>query len=219
MVARRLTVLSLLALLAAISGCRALGSLLYFAAPRQWVEPEYVFEPGKLLVLIEPVLAADENPVVNYAMLKRLDVVFKAQKVPAEVLSYERTQILKQSNPEFGQWSLQRVGRAAEAQYVLYLRISDLRLVEAPDDPLVSPRMALHAKLVSVDAPDADAVVWPDARKEREGRAFTYSRPPQERTGAEIVDREARNLGYDVAERLARYFYKFDAEEKLEPAK
>lgn len=209
----------LVCLVLPLAGCRTLGQLMYFFQPRQWVEPEFAFDAGRMAILIEPARADMDNPVFNFAFQQRFTQVLREKQVPVEVLPFDQLQALRQANPDFEQWSLQKVGREANVNYVLYIRLGQLTLSESADYPLVTPRVQLSAKLIGVDEPDDAAVLWPKGPTEREGRPFAYHRPPMEKTGPETLDREARNLGIDVAERMARYFYKYDAEESAPRAK
>jgi hypothetical protein len=196
------------------AGCRQFGSLLYMLQPRQWVEPEFKFEGGKLAVLVEPARADGDNPVFTYALHQRLRQVFQQQNVDVQITPFDQMQTLKQMNPNFSEWSVQRVGREANVNYVLYLSVRQLMLAEDDSSPLITPAVEISAKLIGVDEPDDAAVLWPGGPREREGRVFRYQRDPVERTGQDAMDREARKLGSDVADRVARYFYRYDAEEK-----
>lgn len=200
-------------------GCRSLGQIFYFLQPRQWVEPEFAFEAGRMAVLIEPARAEIDNPVFSFAFQQRLTRVLREHEVKVEVVPFDQMQSLRQANPDFDKWSLQKLGREANVNFVLYLRLGDLHLVESPDYPLITPRVQISAKLVGVDEPDDAAVLWPKGPAERDGRRFAYHRDPVERTGPDAIDREARNLGIDAAERIARYFYKYDAEESAPRSK
>ncbi|MGE3181301.1 MAG: hypothetical protein AB7N71_06700, partial [Phycisphaerae bacterium] len=187
-----------LALSALLSGCAALGSLLYFVAPRQWVEAEYEFSGGKLLALIESAQPGTENPVFTRGLITALEKGLKNNEVEIEVMPFEKVQSLRQRNRDFSSWSLQRVGREANANYVLYISLRQLVLLPTPDSPLVTPGVYLTSRLIEVDVPDEDAVAWPTGNKEREGRELEHSRQPREVLSNDTIDREARNLGLDV---------------------
>ena len=199
---------------AALVGCRQLGSAMYFFQPRQWQEAEFEFEGGKLAVLIEAARSDMSHPVFSFSLQEKIAEVFRMEKVKVEVIAYDRLQAIRQSNPDFDRWSIQRVGREANVNFVLYLRLNDLKLTESPDAPLVTPAVDLTARLIGVDEPDDAAVLWPKSPQEREGRRVQAHRPPVERTGAETVDREARRLGYETGREVAKFFYKYDAEER-----
>lgn len=210
---KRVALGCLLALAPAGIGCRTVGGIMYLLSPRQWVEPEYKLVGGRMVVLVEPTRSDFDNPLFAAALQRRMADVLREQKVDVKVTSFEEVQRLRQANPEFARWSLQRIGREAEARYVLYLRITSLNLIDSPDAPMITPLVELAAKLIGVEEADEHAVLWPDSVREREGRSFRYQRQPVEQSGQEAIDREARNLGLDTADRLARYFYKYDAEE------
>lgn len=213
---RAVAILALASTLA-LAGCASLGSALYFLQPRQWQPPEFEFTGGRLAVLIEPARNDFDNPLFSFAVQEKLTEILRLQRVNIDVLAPEELRRLQQANVDFPRWSLQRVGREANCNYVLYIRLRDLVLTERGDSPIISPLADFTAKLIGVDDPDDKAVLWPSSPQEREGRAFRVNRPPTERGGPETVDREARALAHDAARRIAKVFYKHDAEEREKP--
>lgn len=208
-----------LTLAALLSGCASFGSILYFIAPRQWVEPEYEFTGGKLLVLVENAQPNTENPVFTRGLISGFSKSLDENDVEITVMPFEKIQALRQRHRDFGTWSLQRVGRETNANYVLYVKVNQIVMLPTPDAPLVTPGVQLTSRLINVDVPDEDAVAWPTGSRERDGRELEYTRQPREVINNGTLDREARNLGLDVGYQIAQYFYKYDAEEPPPVAK
>jgi hypothetical protein len=128
-------------------------------------------------------------------------------------VSQEEILRLRQQNPDFGQWSVQKVGRRLNAKQVLYVRIEELQLREAPDSPVLQPGVRMRLRLVDPQASPDKAQVWPGPQ-ERDGRAVSRARQHREVPDAIAVDEEAAKLGKDAAYLVAAPFYDVDLEKK-----
>lgn len=214
MVRRYALLTALVALLGPALGCNVLSSVAYFFRPRQIQKPEYDFPAGsRVAVMIETAPPGHQNPVFNEALYERLVETLREGKSKATFLPLRAVTDLRQAHPDFDRWSIQRVGRELAANHVLYLRLDRLVIRQSPDYPVLTPTVDVHMKLIGVEQPGVHARLWPD-REEQEGRAVSWSRPTREAGDPEIVDLEARKLGYDTAYHVAKPFIEVDLEKK-----
>jgi uncharacterized protein YneF (UPF0154 family) len=202
----------LLMLLALTAGCRSLiGAMGYYLHPRQIQKPEYEF-PAKtrLAMLIDNARPAEENPMFNQALLERVVEMLRDGGAKAEVMPLQAINDLRRANPDFGQWSVQKIGRTLQADQVLHVKLDRLVIRESPDYPVLTPTVDLHMKLVAVNQPATTARLWPKAK---EGHAVHCTRQTADSSGADADDLEATKLGHDTAYYVAMPFIEVDLEE------
>ncbi|HRS28922.1 MAG TPA: hypothetical protein P5255_11725 [Phycisphaerae bacterium] len=202
--------LSLVFITASQTGCVGLRGLAYLMQPRQVQKPE-VDLSGRVAIVIDYARANHANPVFETTFHKRVVELLRENKVKAEILAYDEIDRLRQSHSDFASWSVQKIGRELNADQVLYVRIEELRLAQK-NNPLLIPSVALRLKLIAPRAPAANARLWPDADRERDGREVTCKRQPGENEGAERVDSETAKLARETAYYVARNFYEYDLE-------
>ncbi|MFH1746924.1 MAG: hypothetical protein ABIG44_07750 [Planctomycetota bacterium] len=195
-----------------LGGCKMIGAILIMTAPPQIAKPEYELDEGRLAIVIDMARAAQSNPVFDLALHERIVTQFRDNKVPTRVIPFEDVVQLKQSQPEYRNWSVQRIGRDLDADRVLYLRIDQLRARSDPGDPIIQLSVELRAKLIGVSEPPMHARLWPNRDKEMDGRIITHSRPPKEADSLDIIDAETVKLGHETAYYVARCFHEYDEE-------
>lgn len=209
----RVAVLAGLATSAALSaGCNIMAPLMYYLRPPQIQKAEYEFHSGsRVAVLLDPAQPIYDAPVFNQALFDKLREYFAQYKSKATLVPLKDVNGLKHSQRrDFAKWSIQRVGRELNADYVLYLKIESLEAHETPDHPLVAPHVVLRAKVIATSHPASDARVWPEAD---EGRTIDCSRQASEYAGPEKVDLELAKLGHDTAYFVMMPFFDVDLEE------
>lgn len=212
----RITVLLLAGaglLLPAVAGCNIVAAIAYFFGPPQIQWAEFRLTDGRLAVLVETARPEQDNPVFRQAFSDKLAEIFRDQRVKAQLVPQEEIFRLRQQDPDFSRWSVQKVGRRLNAKYVLYVRIEDLLLRESPGSPVLAPAVRMRLRLVDPHAPPDKAQLWPGPH-ERDGRQVARGRQHREATDAQAVDEEAAKLGKDAAYLVAAPFYDVDLEKK-----
>jgi hypothetical protein len=212
MAARRAAPAVLLTLVGLVAGCQVLGPIAYYLRPQEIQEPQYEFPLGSRVAMV--VEARDpryENPVFNEALHQRAVTMLREGKSQATILPLRAVTDLRQDNPDFARWSLQRIGRELNADHVLYVRIDRLVIRPAPEYPILTPEVELRLKLISVNEPAVHARIWPEAK---EGHPISCRRQVAEAadTNPDAADIEARKLGYDTAYWVTMPFIKVDLE-------
>lgn len=195
------------------TGCSQLGAIAYYLRPRQIQKPQYEFPAGtRVAFVIEAVNPQQENPVFNQALYERVTDRLREGKSGANLLPLSLANDLRRRNLDYPQWSLQRIGREMNADQVLYIKIDSLTIRPTPDHPLLTPEVALHVKLISVQEPPLHARIWPDAK---EGHLVQCKRQVAEAAdeNPEGPDVEARKLAYDTAYWVTMPFLEIDLEE------
>ncbi len=202
----------LLAGLLPAGGCN-LAPLAILFAPRQIQKAEVKLTSGRLLILAETARPDQENPVFLSALHDKLTEILRTNKVPSQIVPLTELARLRQDNPDFGRWSVARIGRELAAEEVLYIRIEQLVIRPTPDHPLIEPQVRLRMKLIAVHGDEREARRWPP-KEEREGRLVEARRPPREASDATLLDSEAAAFGREVAFQVAMPFYDLNLEEK-----
>jgi len=194
------------------AGCNIMAPLAYYLRPSQIQKAEFKFPAGtRVAVLFDATQPAYEAPVFNQALFDKLRGYFAKYKSQADLIPLSEVHGLKRRNADdFATWSIQRIGRELDADFVLYLKIQTLVLRETLNHPVVSPRVSIRAKVIATAHPASDARVWPEAD---EGRAIDCTRQPSEYSGTDKADLELAKLGRDTAYFAMMPFFNVDLEE------
>ncbi len=197
-------------LLALGAGCNVVGAMAYYLGPHRTQKAEFNLTAGRLALIVDNARPSERNPVFDRALYDQIVAIFKERKVKSQVVPFEDVVELRRSNADFDSWSLQRVGKALDAEQVLYLRIEHLAIREAPDSPVMTPTVAVRVKVIGTDRAASEARLWPT---ESEGRPIACSRPTEEVGDAMMMDTAATKLAKDTAQEIAKLFYEVDLEE------
>ena len=202
-----------LLLLPALVGCQLFATIGILTAPRRIQKAQFHLTKDRLAILIEAARPGEENPVFNRTLHEKLVEIFALEKVNTNVVPYEEMLRLRQRNPDYARWSLQRIGRGVGAEQVLEVRLDRLRLEATASNPVVEPYAQAYLKVIGVHELDDAAWLWPP-RTERRGYAVEASRPARETSSLGEVDAEAGRFAREFAYVVAAPFYDVDLEEK-----
>ncbi len=210
----RWTGLLLLGVLALCAGCNILGAVMYMLHPPNIQKAEYKLTEGRLAVFVESKRPEQYNPLFVDALQARLKQIFQEEKIRAELVPQEEILRLRQENPDFNKWSIQKVGQKLDVPLVLSLRIDDFQLKATAAMPVIEPAIHLHMKLIR-SSNQGEARVWPAATgpmAEREGHEVSVTRPAVEASSPMVLDEQAVKLAKDTAWEVAKPFYNVDLE-------
>ncbi len=196
-----------------LSGCNIVAAIAYFFGPPQVQPAELKLTDGRLAVLVETAHPEQDHPVFTQALCEKLAEIFRDHYIKAQLVPQEEIFRLRQQNPDFGKWSVQKVGRRLNAKQVLYVRIEELQLRVAPDSPVLQAGVRMRLRLIDPQVSPDKAQVWPGPQ-ERDGREVSRARQHREAPDAIAVDEEAAKLGKDAAYLVAAPFYDVDLEKK-----
>ena len=196
-----------------VAGCNIVSAMAYFFGPQQIQKAEFKLTDGRLAVFVDWTHPEQDNPVFTQALHEKLIEIFRDHNVRAQLIPPEEIYRLRQQNRDFGQWSIQKVGQRVNARQVLYVRVDELQLREAPDSPVMLPAVRLRTRVVDPQAPKDKAQLWPTAQ-EPDGREAARARQHREFTDPVAVDAEAAKLGRDTAYIVAAPFYDVDLEQR-----
>lgn len=199
-------------LLALAPGCSLLGPIAYYFRPPQIQKAAHPLpRNARLAVLFDAASPQYEAPVFEQALFTKLQEYFRRYESDAELIPLAEVLALRRAHSDdFPTWSVQRVGRELNADYVLWLRIEELSARESAGHPLLTPRVVLYSKLIAVAHPPADARVWPDAE---EGERIECTRQAAEYTSPQAADLELAKLGKDTAWFVMMPFFDVDLEQ------
>lgn len=197
------------------AGCgQQLGAILYFLSPQRIRQPEIKLTEGRLAILIEFSDPSAENPVFARQFHDILVDQFTQRKLKTKVVSFDDLARLRSENADFATWSVQRIGRRAGAEQVLYVRIESFLTHEHPDHPLIEPKVEMRLKVIDsrTSAKESKVQLWPD---EADGRRLAMSRPPREAGTPRQIDEEVKKLARQTGRIAARFFVEYNEEEEL----
>lgn len=196
-----------------LTGCGdQLKAAAYFLSPPHKEKAELQFDKTHAVVLmVDPSRPEYESPVFNRALFERVAEIFRERKCPARLIAPREVAQLRRANADFDRWPIRKVGQELSATHVLYVRIDTLETRASHDSPILEPRVALRAKVIAVDRPDADARVWPE---QKEGRPIQFSRQASDISDRSTEDAELAKLAREAGYLLAEPFFEKDLEEK-----
>lgn len=197
------------------AGCGWIGAAAYMLRPQAKTAAEFTLT-GRIAIVIENARSQEENPLFSQTLYDQFLKDMEAAKAPVDAVPFDEFLRLRQSNPDFARWGVQRIGRELKADQVLYIRLLRLQFRERRDSPVLEPRAAAEVVVVGVDASSDKPRLWPDGV---EGRTLSVSRQVRDATDPQAVDDEAIKLARDMAHLMARFFHEFDPEQQVEREK
>ncbi len=214
MARRGLMLLALSSCVWAAAGCNIVGSAVYMLHPPVMNEREVELASGRLAIFVEYARAQDENPVFTRTFHERLTEILREYEINDRVIPAEEILRLRQANPDFQRWSVQRVGRELDAEQVLYVQIRELNLRSTPTNPLLEPVVHMRTMVIDPNVLPRAARLWPDRSKEMYGREVSRARQIREAADDILVDSETRKLAREAAWMVAKPLIPYDTEEK-----
>ncbi len=193
-------------------GCNWIKGLGVLFAPRQIQKAEFQLTHQRLAILIEAARPGQSNPVFAEALHAELARMFADNGISTNVVPLRELLAVRRDNPDYSRWSLQKIGRAVNADQVLYVRLENLRIRLTSEHPLVEPAVALRMKVIGTSEAAETARLWP-GREERRGREISHARAARMANNREGIDAEAVALAKEVAYYVAMPFYDVDLEE------
>lgn len=200
-------------LLLAGIGCNIVSAMAYFFGPRQIQKAEFRLTDGRLALFVDWTHPEQDNPVFTQALHAKLIEIFRDNNVRTQLIPQEEIYRLRQQERDFRDWPIQKVGQRINAKQVLYVRVDELQLREAPGSPVMLPAVRLRMRVVDPQATKDKAVLWPTVQ-EPDGREAARARQHREFTDPVAVDEEAAKLGKDTAYLVAAPFYDVDLEQR-----
>ena len=194
-----------------LSGCKIAAAIGLLTMPPQIEKAEYELTEGRLAIVMDCVRPEQADPVFETALHKQIVKLFRENKIPCQIVPYENVIELKQAQPDYRAWSLQKIGRKLGADQILYLRIEQLRL-RSRADVVVTPHVEMRIKLIGTQEPAVHARLWPGGDAEPDGRMITHQRSPVEVENPELMDSETTKLARETAYYVARHFHEYDTE-------
>lgn len=195
------------------AGCNIVAAVAYFLEPPRTQPAEIKLKDERLAMLVETARPEEANMVFLQALHEKTADIFQEQKIKAQLVPLDDILELQHENPDFADWSVQKIGQKLGADYVLYVRVDRLQLQRSPDMPLLEPYVQMRLKLIDTRKPAEEARVWPGSN-EREGRAVHRARVTKEVGDAVLLDDESAKLGKDAAWVVSQWFYEVDLEQR-----
>jgi hypothetical protein len=205
MVARRRVLLIAIASLAVSAcGCNLIGAAAYYFGPHRTQKPEFEFPKNSTVaVVFDAARSQYFDPVFIHGFHGRLNDIFRQKKSTSRLVPVEDVMALR-TQTGYRDWSVQRIGRELQADYVLFIVIDEMRVKISPDAPVIEPLARLRFKVIKVGEPPDKARVWPP---ERDGRPVLVTRPPEDAFHSEVADNAMAKLGRQSAWLVSTPFF------------
>jgi hypothetical protein len=173
-------------------GCQSgLGWLAWMAAPTETVKPLFTLPEGKkVLVFTDDILNPVAYQQIKGELTDRLNARLMQKKLVAATVPYETFVAWASRTPNLDRLSVSEVGKALDADLVLYVHVDHLRLKEDERSTLWRGELATTVRVVDVQA----GRLWPLDRPE--GYAVQQVETP-------TVDDPSPVYGEEVARQLA----------------
>lgn len=208
----RTAALVLLALLTAAIGCRQIGQLGVLFAGRQWQKAHFKPTENRIAIIIDGMRGGEDHPMFRRGLHEKVVELLEEEDVNHNIVPYVEQLELATREPDYANWSIQRIGRELDAEQVIYVQIVSFTLRETPNHPVLTPEATVSVKAIDVEAEPRMARLWPDSV---EGYELDAKRQAREATSTAVIDAEAEKLGKDLGQYVARLFYKWDTEETV----
>jgi len=191
-----------------LSGCRALGYLLYLGAPNMPKTVQAEFD-GLKDQKVAVVMFADYNvlyeyPAARLELSKMIQVELTKNVKGIEVVEPEKVLTYQLSNIDWESMDKSRLGRVFDADYVLYIALVEFSTREPGSLNIFRGRITAEASLYQSSGPERSACVWSD-------HDMRVMYPPK--TPLAQLHQDDRQIRYVTerlfADMLAKKFYKY----------
>ncbi|MCH7701405.1 MAG: hypothetical protein IID37_06930 [Planctomycetes bacterium] len=207
-------VLSMVSLLGPVGCGYTAGQALYwtglFKGPK--IEPEHILEDRVLLILVDDPDERVHWPQTMTYLAESMRRELLDHEVVSHVLAADTVYRLRAAHADFNTRGCREIGRMAGADRVLWLEVRDFYARQEISDIDVAARLAVTVKLIDAgEEEDRTKVrVWP---VHPNGRRVSADLTAGEVTRAKGVDRIAHLLADQVADKVAKLFYKHTADD------
>lgn len=207
-------VLSIVSLLGTAGCGMTAGQALYwtglFAGAK--VEPEHTLEDRVLLILVDDPNERVHWPQTMTYLAESLRRQLLDNEVVSDVLAADTIYRLRAAHADFNTRGCREIGRMAGADRVLWLEIRDFYARQEISDIDVAARLAVTVKVIdaSKDKDGTKVRVWP---VHPNGRRISADLTAGQVTRAKGVDTIAHLLADQVADKVAKLFYKHTADD------
>jgi len=179
-------------------GCgRIIGPFLAQLFPKKRVAAQFTLPKKKcILVFPDDLKRPVSYPPIKRALVEKLNALLLEKKLAAEVVSYDKLEDLRGSDPDFNLRHVPTIGKRLGADLVIYASIREFKLKDTPVDTLWRGRFAVQVKVVDSRTgrlwPDTSgghpvAVAEPDTVNASESYGIQLSKALAERLAGEIA--------------------------------
>ena len=155
----RINKILLLCLLITRAGCQY--GMILMTNPRQMVEAKYKLEKGKkIAILVDDYMSPIDSPGMKAELARKIGAgLVEAGAIrPADLVSTQAIEQTPKDTSDNKKLSIQHIGKELQADYVLYVNITDFKLQAEADNPLIQPRATANVKVIEVQTGER---LWP----------------------------------------------------------
>lgn len=208
----RVRATALLLLSGGLAGCGPqAGSLAYFfgAKPKQIVKAQFTPTRGPLLIFFDDSPALDVPPEFPNLVVQATIDEFNRLDINKNVIPPARLESLKRQKGDFHKMGIREVGRALEAEQVLWLCPREFVMADQPAEASEPATFSVAIKVINARAESSDTLrLWPVST---EGERVSVSIPAAEVMRSATADELMRKMAALMAVELGRLFHDYDA--------
>lgn len=192
-------------------GCALAAWIAAITTPPETIEPEFVFpeipaKPTMLVLVDESTFQSASYPPIRQTLTQTVNQHLEEQGVAGNTVSVSRLLKYAAATPGYQLLSIQEIGEAMQADYVVYVKIVDFRLQDSPDVSIWNGRLEATARVV--DARSGQCL-WPLGLPD----GFPVEPvivPRHNDSSPRYAQRLAKEMARTLGDRVAKLFYEHE---------
>ncbi len=185
------------------AGCQQMAALLAVAAGGDTTPAEVRLTDGPLVLLVDDPDQLGVVPDAIRALYDETKAELSSHDVNDRLIGWDAVQRLRESESDFDEMSIRKIGETLGAEQVIYLRVKYWATRETPTDPQFKGTWRVGMKIISTER-KPDVRLWP---KDATDRTIVVETDPELTDARSAETQVARTLGRKLARAVARHFY------------
>jgi len=195
-------------------GCgQTFGGLLYhlnLVQPPK-IHAQFVLAKGPLLIVVDDNDEVLQWPSIQDLLVDKIGQTLLKEEVNSQVLTSQQINQIKQRDKDFDKRSISELGKVFAVEQIIWIQIRDFFASARFEDTNNTARFIVRVKVFDPHAETKREMrLWPD---KREGKFVTVEKNVIELQSLETDEEIRRLLAVEMAEQLAKLFYKHAPEE------
>ncbi len=190
--------------IANVSGCAGVAWFAAIFSPPKAVPAEYVFPRQEtVLVLVDdPTDIAGSTPV-KYELTRRINKELEDNQITEHLVSYKRLMDISAATPNFNRLSTAEIGRKADADIVLYIKIDHFSLKDNSMTPIWHGKFKTSVRVVDVE----EGRLWPKDLVGGYPVQEVDTKPIEGDGSSRFETKLAKSMAHEMAKNIVNLFY------------
>jgi len=187
------------------------GALLYHSGllPKEKIKAEYELPKGSVLILVDDDLGLIQPPIASELLVDELSKELKKNEITNRVTTNEEIARIRQSQKNFDDIPADRVGRLANADTVIWIKIKNFYVSQDLEMNVSPGKLAVEVRVINALADKKEDVrLWPKNRSE--GKLIDVTVSPHEIRRCKTLREAHSKLAKEMADKIAKLFYDYE---------